>query len=95
MIQKAQRTAEVHKCSAVSEVVDIPVPQFVEEKIAEVVKVIPRELVSERTVEKIVHVPVEISHIKSGPDAGDNPFARVTGLITDLILDDSESTLTS
>ena len=44
-----------------SEVVDIPVPQVVEEKTAVVVKVIPREPVSERTVEQIVHVPVEIS----------------------------------
>ena len=44
------------------EIVDVPVPPMVEgEKIAEVVKVIPREPVSERTVEQIVHVPVEIS----------------------------------
>ena len=40
---------------AMSEIVDIFVPQTVE-----VVKVIPQEWVSERTVEQIVHVPVEI-----------------------------------
>ena len=45
-----------------SEDVDILVPQMVEQKIAEVVKVIPREPVSERTVEQIIHVPVKISH---------------------------------
>ena len=76
---------------------------------------IPREPVSERTVEQIVHVPVEISQeqvqqrtvelehslehetdevseksdvMKSGPDAGENPFTRVNGLITDLIPDE-------
>ena len=98
-----------------SEVVDIPVPQMTEEKTAEVVKVIPRELVSERTVEQIVHVSVEISEeqvqqrtvelehslehetdevseksdvMKSGPDAGENPFITVNGLITDLMPDE-------
>ena len=37
-----------------SEIVDIPVPQTVKEKTVEVVKVIPQERVSERTVEQIV-----------------------------------------
>ena len=83
------------------------------------VKVIPREPVSERTLEQIVHVPSEIPRarvqqrtaelepvttwsseksdvMKSSPDAGENPYARVNGLITDLIQTnaDSESTLT-
>ena len=41
-----------------SEITDIPVPQMVEEKTVEVVKVIPQERVSERTVEQIVYVSV-------------------------------------
>ena len=44
----------------VSEIVDIPVPQTVNERTVEVVKVIPQERVLERTVEQIVDVPVEI-----------------------------------
>ena len=43
-----------------SEIVDTPVPLIVKGKTVEVVKVIPQERVSERTVEQIVHVPAEI-----------------------------------
>ena len=35
-----------------------------EEKTFEVVKVVPRERVSERTVEQIVHMPVEIPQVR-------------------------------
>ena len=41
----------------VEQIVDVPVPQVVEE-ILEVIKVIPQERVSERIVEQIVDVPV-------------------------------------
>ena len=114
-IQSAQSQRQVPVIQKAQRIAHILVPQMVEENIAEVVKVIPREPVSERTVEQIVHVPVEISQeqvqqrtvelehslqhdthevpekselMKSGRDAGENPFARVNGLITDLIPDE-------
>ena len=53
VIQKAQRTAEA------PETADIPVPQvMLEQQVAEVIQVIPRELISERTVEQTVDVPL-------------------------------------
>ena len=52
---------------AMSEIVDIPVPQTVKEKTVEVVKVIPQGRVSERTVEQIVNVPAEIPRARVGP----------------------------
>ena len=65
---------------------------------------ISQEQVQQRTVElehSLEHETDEESEksdvMKSGPDAGENPYFRVNALITDLIQTeaDSESTLTS
>ena len=114
VIQEVQRTEEAPQVQHRSEIVDILVPLISVEQIAEMVKVIPQERVSERTVEQIVRVPVEIPEkqvqqrtvepehslehetgempeksdvMKSSLDAGENPFAKVNGLITDLAPD--------
>ena len=60
VIQTVQRTAEPHRCTTVTEIVDIPVPPIAAEQIAEMVKVIAWERVSERTLGQIVSVPGEI-----------------------------------
>ena len=69
------------------------------EQIVHVPGEIPRARVQQRTVElELQSQPgAPRSLMKSGPDAGENPYARVNGLITDLIQTkaDSESTLTS
>ena len=50
---------------AVSEIVDTAVPQIVKAETVEVVKVIPQERGSERTVEQIAHVPAEIPRARA------------------------------